>query len=142
MTFPTALDISRASCSGITCSIISPSITTTFSNSTSTPYQISFVINGVINAASYEPIPNFMVYLNSYAGFQSLKSSIGAWTNNIASNFVTTVSTGNAYLGESALFTFLLTGLTASQTYVTIQINDLFGDLTTASSGATLLGVH
>jgi hypothetical protein len=40
------------------------------------------------------------------------------------------------------LFTFSITGLSAKQSYVQIQVNDLFGDLTAAPSGGTLLGVH
>lgn len=80
--------------------------------------------------------------MNSTAGKKSLQSSKSGWTNNIASTFNTVVSTGDAYLGESSLFTFVLTSLSAKQSYVQIQVNDLFGDLTTAPSGATLLGVH
>jgi hypothetical protein len=97
--FPTSLDISSASCSGIACTVISPSIELAFDNSIATPYQLNFTVNNVKNAPSFQPLENFILYLNSTAGKQSLQSSIAGWANNNASTFTTVVTTGDAYLG-------------------------------------------
>lgn len=53
ITFPLSLDISSASCSGITCTVISPSIQLLFDSSMSTPYQLNFTVNNVKNAPSF-----------------------------------------------------------------------------------------
>jgi len=97
--FPASLDISSATCSGITCNIISPKIQVAFDSSMTLPYQLNFTVNNVKNAPSFMPLDNFLIYLNSSAGYKSLQSSIAGWTNNNPSSFSTVISTGNAYLG-------------------------------------------
>ena len=56
--------------------------------------------------------------------------------------FTTTVTSNEGYKLENALFSFNLIDLTGKQTYVNIKINQLFGELTTAPTNATLISTH
>ena len=52
------------------------------------------------------------------------------------------VTSNDAYRFEDALFTFSLTGLSSKQKYVNIVTNILFGELTVAPTGATLVSAN
>ena len=94
----------------------------------------------MLNAPSFKPIGDFIVFLVNSNNYDSLYQAKSSWTNNVASTFVTDVSTGDAYRAENALFKFKLTQLSAKQTYTIIKFNDLFTALTVAPNGAQLLG--
>lgn len=85
------------------------------------------VIGNVVNAPSYKPISDFGISLKTNDGYKSLADVSAAWTNTAMSTFDTVVSSTDGFKGESAVFTFALTGLSAKQKYVNIKFNSLFG---------------
>ncbi len=82
---------------------------------------------------------DFVFALVNNNGYNSLYQAKTSWVNNIPASYVTTVSTGDAYRGENALFQFTLASLSGKQTHVVLKFNDLFAALTTAPAGSVLL---
>lgn len=134
--FPSDLDISSASCD-LTCTKISNNISFNILTWSST---FTTTISNVLNAPSFKPIGDFIFHLSNTNDFESLNQIKSAWTNNLASSFTTNVNVVNAYRGENALFKFNIASLSAKQTYIIIKFNDLYGSLSTAPSGGSLIG--
>ncbi len=134
--FPNDLDISSASCD-ISCTKVGSNISfgiTSWSSSLTT------TISSVVNGPSFKPIGDFIVQLINENNFGSLYQTKSSWINNIASTFTTNVSSADAYRGENALFKFNITSMSGKQTYIVIKFSDLFGALSVAPTGTTLLG--
>lgn len=126
--------MTSATCDLSGCTRTSSKVTIPHTTSTSsTPYTLT--IANVRNAASYKPISDFTIALKSSDNYQSLTSSVGAWTNNAQSTFTTTVTSTDGYRGENAVFTFSVTGMTAQQKYLAVTLGQF--TLVSVPAGST-----
>jgi hypothetical protein len=91
---PAELDSTLAACAG--CTVSSPYINLTLPAATA---NTTIVITNIVNVGSIKPVTPFLVTLTSSAGYASLSSSIGGWTNNKLSSFSTQVTGSNNYRG-------------------------------------------